>query len=431
MNTTARPFIPALTGLRFFAGLFVALAHLMPLIMPFSDTPWIYEQIRCFSAEAMSLFFVLSGFIIHYNYSESIERHGKVGVYNFLVARFARIYPLYVLLIGYQWLLYSAYQQVPASTLQILPCFLVLAQTWFYWPVGKYGLIYEFGLTSIAWSVSTELFFYLVYPFLRTGLKRLHGIRSRLILAAVLSAVVASAIVMLGAHSAELNRLGIQWFGAVGDPATQAQYSFERWLLYFSPYSRIFEFVLGCIGASIFMTLQNREVSVREERFGLRLLIGAIIGMLGLHLIVFGPAMAEGPLHALLSLHYAFGFAPFLIVILFCCARYNNAITRSMSSWPLILCGEATYSLYLLHMIVAYAFRWETVPVSTITTGLSDLVRLVIAVSAAIGLSLVSWRVIEVPTRKWMRSKFSLPVPVAADLQAPQTPIPIASEAPR
>jgi hypothetical protein len=48
----------------------------------------------------MTLFFVLSGFVIHYNYAASIERDGARGIANFFVARFARLYPLYIVVIA-------------------------------------------------------------------------------------------------------------------------------------------------------------------------------------------------------------------------------------------------------------------------------------------------------------------------------------------
>jgi peptidoglycan/LPS O-acetylase OafA/YrhL len=44
----------------------------------------------------MTLFFVLSGFIIHYDYSEQITKYHWRGIVSFLIARFARLYPLYI-----------------------------------------------------------------------------------------------------------------------------------------------------------------------------------------------------------------------------------------------------------------------------------------------------------------------------------------------
>jgi peptidoglycan/LPS O-acetylase OafA/YrhL len=46
----------------------------------------------------MSLFFVLSGFVIQYNYADIfLKERLPSATFKFIVARFARLYPLYVL----------------------------------------------------------------------------------------------------------------------------------------------------------------------------------------------------------------------------------------------------------------------------------------------------------------------------------------------
>ncbi|MGD0430071.1 MAG: acyltransferase family protein [Acetobacteraceae bacterium] len=88
----------ALTGLRGIAAYSVLLAHGI-------DTSFIYGAVAAFHPAAarlayfgMSLFFVLSGFVIHYNYGESFSRDRLIpATYKFFVARFARLYPLYAL----------------------------------------------------------------------------------------------------------------------------------------------------------------------------------------------------------------------------------------------------------------------------------------------------------------------------------------------
>jgi peptidoglycan/LPS O-acetylase OafA/YrhL len=67
-----RPPIPSLTGLRFIAAFSVLFAHALPKIFPLPEGSVLlnfYTLLESVSAEGMSLFFVLSGFVIHYNYS--------------------------------------------------------------------------------------------------------------------------------------------------------------------------------------------------------------------------------------------------------------------------------------------------------------------------------------------------------------------------
>jgi peptidoglycan/LPS O-acetylase OafA/YrhL len=102
---------------------------------------------------------------------------------------------------------------------------------------------------------------------------------------------------------ANFNRAWISSVGveAYGPTAGDIQHSYYRWLIYFSPYSRIMEFILGCLTASIFMKLRLRVPDAREQKRGLLLLVGALAGTAILYVIMFGL-----PAHPLL------GWAPFI-----------------------------------------------------------------------------------------------------------------------
>ena len=91
--------IPALTGLRFFAAFSVLIGHGFSWILHSHETPggaiyWI-SQISGFG---MTLFFVLSGFVVHYNYGNLVTKGRLRGIAAFLWARFARLYPLFLLM---------------------------------------------------------------------------------------------------------------------------------------------------------------------------------------------------------------------------------------------------------------------------------------------------------------------------------------------
>src|SRR5438067_1929482 len=80
--------LPALTGLRFLAALVVVIDHtgygpLAAMVAPFGGV-------------AVTLFFILSGFILTYTYTRNgTAVHG--GWRAFYIARIARVYPLYLL----------------------------------------------------------------------------------------------------------------------------------------------------------------------------------------------------------------------------------------------------------------------------------------------------------------------------------------------
>src|SRR5262245_18032940 len=124
--------IPALTGLRFFAAFTVVLAHGTLSMAQFDNSPSAIFALRNFSSLGMTLFFVLSGFVIHYSYRTSL--HQPYGFYNFIVARFARLYPLYFVLIAVELLLvYRTYVGLGIGyKLGTLGFYVTLTQTWTY-----------------------------------------------------------------------------------------------------------------------------------------------------------------------------------------------------------------------------------------------------------------------------------------------------------
>src|SRR5207249_9141221 len=60
------PQIPALTGLRFFAAFFILFAHAVDWLAQFQNSN-IRQNFSFVAMYGMPLFFVLSGFVIHYN----------------------------------------------------------------------------------------------------------------------------------------------------------------------------------------------------------------------------------------------------------------------------------------------------------------------------------------------------------------------------
>src|SRR5215469_10492732 len=82
--------VPGLTGLRFLAAFSVVIAHGFGVLLQGHDAPGgiIYWATQA-SGFGMTLFFVLSGFVIHYNYATPVTAGGPRGIAAYLWARFA------------------------------------------------------------------------------------------------------------------------------------------------------------------------------------------------------------------------------------------------------------------------------------------------------------------------------------------------------
>ncbi|MFY7899042.1 MAG: acyltransferase family protein [Chitinophagaceae bacterium] len=93
-NNNSKIYFPALTGLRAVAA-FIVFLHHYPI-----QKKWVGSWGYSFFQElyiGVSIFFVLSGFLIYTRYADSIQ-FNKQWMFTYLKNRFARIYPIYFLL---------------------------------------------------------------------------------------------------------------------------------------------------------------------------------------------------------------------------------------------------------------------------------------------------------------------------------------------
>src|SRR5579862_2344360 len=95
-----RPRIESLTGLRWFAALAVYFDHFRLLGVP----GWMTTMFEN-GYMGVTVFFVLSGFILTVNYRSTLSSPSLSAIRDFAVARVARVYPTYLLALGYVFLL--------------------------------------------------------------------------------------------------------------------------------------------------------------------------------------------------------------------------------------------------------------------------------------------------------------------------------------
>jgi peptidoglycan/LPS O-acetylase OafA/YrhL len=348
------PEIPALTGMRFFAAAFVMVAHGAAVLFRFGERqPAIISWLTGLAGIGMSLFFVLSGFVIHYNYFDKIRAEGRTGLGKFFLARFARLYPLFFLMIATDlWWGSTGTGKITDDGRwlwhQALPYYVPMVQAWCFKVIGQNNLIYQIANNaSLTWSISTEWFFYSVYPALVYWFVRLSRASTTLVTTIGYMAVTYYLISLSISTWPFLNAWGIAHFGPIADVA-KFQDSFIRWVFYFSPYARITEFILGCLACHSFLKLRTVQINSWERIFGQILQALAIGGALMLYwgMFVRKPVFIGAPLNLV------FGLAPLMATIIFCCARYQTRITRFLGLPILIYGGKISYGIYLTHFLV-------------------------------------------------------------------------------
>ena len=406
MTTQKIKEIPSLTGLRFFAALFVCSAHLItkitiiPALLPMTQL----------ASEGMSLFFVLSGFVIYYNYSALINTRKIRALYQFFVARFARLFPLYLVCLGADLAL--TYHRAPSHSLphlwQAIPYYLTLTQSWFYIIIGDNELIYQFGrMLQVSWSISTEWFFYLCFPFICFAIAKLKTIWSKALLLAFISIISLTGIIVYSLKTGEINDFAIKQFGQVADYQLNFQDSFARWLIYFSPYARAFEFIIGCITAALYMQTTTLSTQ-RTNKY-----VGMIVSMLSItlvclthYLIWYTPKSID--FAWVKNLHHCFGFALPFAALIYCCAHYDSIVSRFLSNPLLILGGELSYSIYLFHtQLIDYAIFHFTTIASTLPHTFVSFTSILIIIFA---FSYITYTLIEVPARRTLRTWLKWPI---------------------
>jgi peptidoglycan/LPS O-acetylase OafA/YrhL len=403
-----RPDVPALTGLRFLAAFSVLLAHGLSTTVANSEPPqgavyWLMQA----SGFGMTLFFTLSGFVIHYNYASLVTAGGLRGIGAFLWARFARLYPLFLLMMLIYVLLsqrhiayWTGHPDQIGGLLQALPYFLLSIQSWIYKVIGDDSLINAVrGGSAPTWSISTEWFFYIAYPFVAWFL-----LRARTPMAVVLVAAlwcVAWTLLATGLYDRlpQIDAWAVARYGAIAS-IQDDENSFVRWLLYLSPYLRIGEFVLGAITAQLYVALRDRKVGAWENAAGNLVLIAAAASVL---LVSYLANAADLPMTIFRKMHWNFALGPSVALLIFCAARYRSVASQLLSSRPVTALGEASYSIYLTHSIVLIAAVRLT---GGVAHGVAfNVVKLIVLMAIVVAVSLLLYAYYEAPMRQWLRGR--------------------------
>lgn len=157
--TRHRRALPALTGVRWIAATYVVLYH-SKLTGALSGFARPLANIVANGQVAVSLFFILSGFILSYTYANT---HVGKAKRRFWEARFARIWPLYVVSLLAASLSRHSTPPLPASIATLL-----MVQAW-----HPFNMWLAAAWNNVCWTLSVEAFFYLLFPFVQVFFERL------------------------------------------------------------------------------------------------------------------------------------------------------------------------------------------------------------------------------------------------------------------
>jgi peptidoglycan/LPS O-acetylase OafA/YrhL len=322
VNSTYKK-IDALTSLRFIAVAMIVVHHSRGVL-------WLTPDFLNHFAldQAVSFFFVLSGFVLTYVYPRLI---GPSPIKKFYIARFARIWPIHVVafaalfMMFLPWSYYNIIQ--PRNTLLAIANLLLLH--------GWYpAMEIFFSFNQVTWAVSTEVFFYLTFPLL------IRDFEKTWIPKLLMSLLIMLAIVMF------CNFMELPF--ALDVPFNVIS---RTGFVYINPLSRLFEFVTGMCVAVIWKKYEGRirlgkNVGTLLEVIVVCVVIATVYISISVNSIIhlIGPAGTEYLSHAGSCLSFA--------LLVFTIAMRMGHISRLLSSKIFVVLGEASYSVFLFHQLI-------------------------------------------------------------------------------
>ena len=317
MTVIQAPRLEALTGIRFIAAIAVFNAH---VIVP-DSAPAVVHAFSLAGHDWMTMFFILSGLILAWNYDELLgDRLTRPGLRTYFVARFARIYPLYLLALAIAIAprIASLAQLGELATFRDFWIHVFALQSW----SGDLGVAY--GYNGPGWSIGVEFFLYALFPLLLVAFRRVRQSPRALVIVAIASVVVATSLA-----------LALTLAGLAELPHTDPL-SAHRWV-YRTPLTRLPDFVLGISLGYLLKITSTRSL----ERMGR--LAQAVGGVLVVG-FMFIPALAES-VWSLDSLD----MVPFALLFLGLVWAPKTALARMLSTPLFVFLGETSFAFYLFH----------------------------------------------------------------------------------
>jgi len=366
-------YFAALDGFRGLLALFVAIHH----------TTWFsYLNYRSFINEGfiiIDVFFAFSGFLMYTLYQGKLT--DKASCVNFMQRRFARLYPIHLFMVLV--FLSFAVLRVVAHKVgiaehevgEILPFSAGSAEGWGSL-LSNLTLTHSMGLhDSLAfnfpsWTISVEFFAYFIFMAMMVWLPPKKGWHFGLIMLLVL-------MIYAGLSRVKPN-MDITY-----------DYGFFRCLG---------GFFTGVVAAWIYGERRRKNNDMARPNFALATCLEVATIVLSVAFILY----FKGPLQ--------FMVAPVIFCFIFVFASDGGAVSRFMSLPVFGYLAKISYSVYMVHVIIAIAFSIiglrlfpDYLVVGDVENGLWGDMFLIPYLLCVIGVSHFTWKFIEIPGGKFLR----------------------------
>lgn len=312
--------------IRFFAALVVILFHYTP-----SGMQYHIDIIIKNGGEAVIFFFFISGFVLTVSNAKFFKNQQQAFIKkDFYVKRGARIYPLYVLAILLLAAFHYGIKSIDTASVKYRLLFEIFGiQRWFY--AGSFNYP--------GWSVSCELFFYLLFPFIAQYQRANRKLFAWMVW---LYYVLGVSVAWLLSEAVNLNLPTIEKKLAI--------------MLYLNPLLLIHVFLFGILAGNCF--LENKIKFFNRGINNLLAVISSItVIILAKYSMSNGSALLKGGL-----------LAPVYFVLIIALTSFKKQQVRPITTGLFIFLGEISYCMYIMQYPVYVFYARYVEPVATFTS---------------------------------------------------------------
>jgi len=362
LPATRKPPLPALTGIRTLLAINIVLFHFTPphlgVLYHVVDSGYVF----------VGVFFLISGYILTYNYS---DRAATLNKRSFWLARFSRLYPVYLLalVLSFKMLEDEWHVRSHAEFWQGVVLTPLLLQGWSpnlstFW-------------NTVAWTLSCEVVLYLAFPWLiRLPWPKSPGRLILLLLTFWCIGLIPHSLYLLFDPD------------HLGGPVTRYSSTTLLRFLKYTPLPYVCTFLSG-------VTLGRLQLSLTFTQRQRLTLAAASLAALVLFFYAAVPRMPY------LLMHGGLVIPLFAALIL---GLSGPHLISSIFAWrPLLLVGESSYCLYLLHFNIFILIHTYRLPERLHLTSIEPW----FSYGVLIALSLAAFHFVEIPARKAILARFS------------------------
>jgi peptidoglycan/LPS O-acetylase OafA/YrhL len=384
------PVVPAFDGYRAFAILGIVLFHLLinSGVVEGADGSLGGQLIWGTGPQLVDILFVVSGFVV---FLPTVAQKGRFGsVPNYAIRRGARLLPAYWLSLGVMLLVMATQPGVAIPGLGDLASNFSGQQTLV--QMLSPGTPIGFGLDTPLWTLTLEIGFYIVLPFIAASYFR----------RPLIGLAIALAIGVLWreafSHIGEI----AGWFG--GDLSTQRAVELQFNSLNQLP-SWAFSFAAGMTGAWAYVRIRERYERAAAERVASRVVVpAALLFALFVYLVGrkaigndFSPNL-EARQSSFLSIGYTASLATLMVAL-----ALAPRLLQGPFAHPLVRkLGDISYGVYLIQAPILWFLVFHaSLPTDGGVGALAIWIAAVLPASLLYGY--LSARFVEQPIRRWAR----------------------------